>query len=90
MTYQLPNQLRDAILATLKARPYQEVAEGYFALEATHRYDEHNVAIQGEMKDALVNYLGALPFEQVRGVMTALVNLAEVEENRANESVSEE
>ena len=90
MTYRLPTQLRDAILALLKARPYQEVAEGYFALEATHRYDEHNVAIQDEMKDALVKYLGTLPFEQVRGVMPALLNLAEVEENRANESVSEE
>lgn len=90
MTYQLPIQLRDAILATLQTRPYSEVAEGYFALEATHSYDEQNVAIQGAMRDALLVYLGSLPFEQVRGLMPALTNLVEVEENRAADSVSEE
>ena len=89
-TYRLPIQLRETILALLNTRPYKEVADGYFALESAHRYDEQNVAIQGQMKDALISYLGTLPFEQVRGILPALLNLAEVEENRAYESITEE
>jgi hypothetical protein len=90
MTYRLSTQLRDAILATLKTRPYSEVADGYFALESLHPYEGDSVAIQTQMRDSLIAYLGSLPFEQVRGIIPVLVNLAEVEENRAVESVSEE
>lgn len=90
MTYKLPIQLRDAIFATLQTRPYNEVAEGYFALESLHRYEEGLVAIQGQMRDSLLAYLGSLPFEQVRSLVPALTNLVEVEENRSAQSVSEE
>lgn len=90
MTFRLPAQLRDAILATLQTRPYNEVAEGYFALESLHRYEEGSVALKGQMRDSLIAYLGSLPFEQVRGLVPALTNLVEVEENRTVESVSEE